>query len=460
MQGLKAIRASYFLFACLVAGCGGGGGGGTSPIPNAIVAIATAPAATAGGAAVAQPTASPAAGSGTTKVSPTATPSASSGAKTTPVATPTPSSGALLAIPTATPLPASVVTLSSAIFQNAQEYTAGFTPYSSISPFNTKVSANPTFLSNSATIVANQFPGGQNTQTIRANEAGIYDYGHPRFIAASTDPVINIKCTEYCGAPDNGGVPATMHVPAVARPAGGSDSHMDVVQPDGTEISMWGVTRPSSNWTAGATLSAANIANCGSITTGTGWLAVGPGPTAAGYCTNAGVVTANELITGQINHALIIIGQCAVGSQYPSENGASTQQCTSGIGPPLGGREWYDVPCATTQASSSLQPWEKAILCALNVYGGYMADNGGGGQYFTGTGAHLEDEEPWYDFDGAGYTSPFAPLAAQGWTSVRVQSYGSAVGTRWIGADPWNPTGVNFPAHIHWLAPCSAQGTC
>jgi hypothetical protein len=373
--------------------------------------------------------------------------------------TATPAGSAVVSVPAVTPAPA-IVAQSVAVLANASDYPLNFTPYNGSSPFNTRVSANPTFLATSAQIVAAQFPNGQNTQTIRANEAGVYDYGHARFIAAGTDPIVSIKCTLYCGAPDNGGIPATIRVPAVARPAGGADSHMDVVQPDGTEISMWGVTKPSSNWVAGLTLTALNIANCGSIVTGTGWLVSGPGPTAAGYCINAGIITAAELIAGQINHAIIITGQCAVGSQYPSENGASTQQCTSGIGPPLGGREWYDVSCATTQASAALRPWEKAILCALNEFGGYMGDNGGGGQYFTGTGAGLEDEEPWYDFDGPNYTSPFAPLAAQGWTTIKVQSYGSQTGTRWVGASPWNPSGVNFPAHIHWLAPCSAQGTC
>jgi hypothetical protein len=450
-------RTSLLLLVSLLAGCGGGGGSSSALPASAATLPAATPVAGSSGVAAASPTASAGATNGTLKTTPTAAPtSTAAGTKASPTAAPTAGSVAAVATPTAAP----VVVQSTAVFVNAADYPLGFTPYNSSSPFNSRVSANPTFLATSAQIVAAQFPNNQNSQTIRANEAGVYDYGHPRFIAAATDPVVSIKCTLYCGAPDNGGIPATIHIPAIARPAGGADSHMDIVQPDGTEITMWGVTKPASNWTAGATLSASNIANCGSIVNGTGWLSVGPGPTAAGYCTNAGIITAAELIAGQINHAIIITGQCAVGAQYPSENGASTQQCTSGIGPPLGGREWYDVPCATTQANTGLQPWEKAILCALNQYGGYMGDNGGGGQYFTGTGAGLEDEEPWYDFDGPNYTSPFAPLAAQGWTTIKVQSYGSQTGTRWVGASPWNPSGVNFAAHIHWLAPCSAQGTC
>jgi hypothetical protein len=434
---LKPMQTLVILLVCALAACSGGGGG-TLPMSSGV----NAPGASA--------------------------PSGPTGAVVAPVAAAAPSaSGAPTGAGGSTPLPGgavnpstgTVVTLSAAI-TNAQDYPISFTPFAPTSPFNSKISAHPTLLASSAAIVSNQFPGGQNSQTIRANEAGVFDYGHPRLVASATDPVVNVHCTLYCGAPDNGGVPATIHIPAVARPAGGQDSHIDVVQPDGTDITMWGVSKPSGNWQSGQTIAALNIANCGSVLTGQGWLPNGPGPTAAGYCTNAGIITAAELIAGQINHAIIITGECAIGAQYPAENGASTQQCSSGVGPPLGGREWYDVPCATTQANGALKPWEKAILCALNVYGGYMGDNGGGGVHFTGTGAGVEDEEPWYDFNGPGYTSPFAPLAAQGWSAAHVQSYGAAVGTRWIGASPWNPSGVDFPNHIHWLAPCSAQGTC
>jgi hypothetical protein len=347
-------------------------------------------------------------------------------------------------------------------FANAQDYPTGFTPYAASSVWRTPISAHPTIASYSAAVVAAQFPGGRNSTPVRANEAGQWDYNHPRYFASAADPLVNVACTQYCGAADNGGVPKQIHIPAQARPAGGGDGHFDVVQPDGTEISMWAATTPSSNWTNGATVHAANVANCGSFASGQGWLASGPGPTAAGYCDDAGIVTAAELVSGQINHALFIIGACAVGSQYPSEYAASTDRCTSGVGPPLGGREWYDVPCATTQADSTLHPWEKAILCALNQYGAFVGDDLGGGSTFVGGVApQMESEEPWYDFYGSNYTSPFAALAYQGWYSFAIANAHPAVnGTRWVGADPWQPADVNFAAHIHWLDPCSARGTC
>ncbi len=345
-------------------------------------------------------------------------------------------------------------------FANAADYTTSFTPYASTSIWRTTVSSNPTIASYSAAVISTQFPNGQNFANVRATEAGQYDYSHPRFFATSSDPVVNLQCTQYCGSSANGGVPAQAYIPAQARPAEGGDGHFDVVQPDGTEISMWAASQPSGNWTNGATVRAGNIANCGSIASGQGWLSSGPGPTAAGFCDDAGVVTAAELSAGQINHALFLIGSCAVGAQYPSQYGATTDRCTSGVGPPLGGREWYDVPCSSTQANGALHPWEKAILCALNQYGAYLGDDGGGGTYYTGgLSISIESEEPWYDYNGAGYTSPFAALASQGWTSIPISSvHGSE--RRWVGADPWQPSGVNFGAHMHWLAPCSAQGSC
>jgi hypothetical protein len=346
-------------------------------------------------------------------------------------------------------------------FANASDYSTNFTPYATNSIWRTPVSANPTIASYSSAVVAAQFPNGRNVSPVRANEAGQWDYNHPRFFASASDPLVNVACTQYCGATDNGGVPLQMHVPAQARPAEGGDGHFDVVQPDGTEVSMWAAGRPSSNWTSGATLYASTIANCGSFGSGQGWLSGGPGPTAAGYCDDAGIVTAAELAAGQINHALFIVAACAVGSQYPTQYGAVTDRCTSGVGPPLGGREWYDVPCSTTQSDGSLHPWEKAILCALNQYGGYLGDDGSGGAYVTGVAPMLESEEPWYDFYGQNYTSPFAPLASQGWYPIVIQNARSgASGTRWVGADPWQPGDVNFPAHIHWLDACSARGTC
>lgn len=427
MNTLRASAGPLLLALLLVGGAGDGASAQTIPV-GSVCTLAAAK------MVCVQPTSAP-------TISPTAPPTAAPTVK-----------------PTTAPAGGYVA--------NANDPPPSWTAYAQASVWNTKIPANPKLASYSAAVVARQFPGGSNPDTARANEAGQYDYAHPRFIATTNDLLLTVKCTQYCAA----GVPARMYVPPKARPAGGGDGHFDVVQPDGTEITAWGCASPDGsyhnyparNWQTGDAVTCGAIVNGGSIATGPGYVQSN-GPTAAGYNTVAGTVTAAELIAGQINHATFIVGACAIGAQYPSEPGASTDPCTSGVGPPLGGREWYDVPCATTQANGALRPWEKAVLCALNTYGAYLGDDYAGGATFTGgLFPQVESEEPWYDFNGGAlYVSPFAALAAQGWSAITIpNAMGALPGTRWFGADPWALTSLNLAQHIHWLDACVTQKTC
>jgi hypothetical protein len=364
-----------------------------------------------------------------------------------PTATPTPA-------PTATPSPtptATAVACAPPAFTNGVPYPTTWTPYNcTTSPFNRPVSANPTIASYSSQIIAIEFGSG-NTQGVRNQEAGQWDYGHAIYYASASDPLVNLSCTQYCNHTDNGGYPTQIRIPAKARPAGGGDAHMAVIQPDGTEIDFWATTQTSTNWVNGSTVTAQAIANCGSFTNGPGYVPNGPAATAGGACLAAGMLRGSELASGHINHALFLVLQCAIGWVFPAFPNAATDNCTSGVGPPLGGRLWYDVPDATTNASTSLQPWEKAILNALHDYGGYLEDDVAGGANVSGVGFLAESTEDTYAF---GQPDPFAAL---GWTGINVAG---SLTVRYIGADPWTPSGVNFAAHMHWLAPCSAQGTC
>ena len=338
---------------------------------------------------------------------------------------------------------------------NGVEYPAGWTPYGCTSSFNARVSTNPQFASYSAASIAGAFANG-NTQPVRGQEAGSYDYGHPVYYATSSDPTVTLQCTQYCNRADNGGYPATIHIPAQARPARGQDAHIAVVQPDGTEVDFWGASQPSGNWGTPryTTISAAAAANCGSFLHGSGWTPTGPAATSAGACLGAGLLRATELLAGSIDHALFMVSACAVGWQFPAFPNATTAQCSSGVGAPLGGRLWYDVADATTNANPNLRPWEKAILNALHDYGGYLGDNIGGGSSQSGLVFLAESGEAAHDF---GLSDPFAALAEQGWNALTVAG---GLALRQVGADPWRPGGVDFLNHLHWLAPCSAQGTC
>jgi hypothetical protein len=338
--------------------------------------------------------------------------------------------------------------------QNGVLYATGWAPFACPgSPWNTRVSVSPTYASYSGAVIATEFANG-NTQPVREEEAGPYDFSHPIYYASTSDPVVSLQCTLYCNTVDNGGYPATMYLPALARPAGGSDAQMAVIQPNGTEIDFWTTTTPSANWTTGATVTAKAIANCGSFTTGSGFLPTGPAATAGGSCLATGYLRANELAAGSIDHALELVSQCAVGWQYPAYPNATTSACTSGTGAPLGGHLWYDVADTTTNANAALQPWEKAILNALHDYGGYLEDDVGGGASPSGIAfLAASGEAPWV----YGHPDPFAMLASQGWYAVTVSG---SFTPRYVGADPWQPAGVNFAAHFHWLDPCAARGSC
>jgi hypothetical protein len=392
--------------------------------------------------------------SATTGLTPTTGPTPTAGP--TPAAGPVAGATAAAVIATSAPVVPAIAAAScgTASLVSGLEYAAGWAPYScTSSPWNQHVSSNPTYASYSSSVIATEFGSG-NTQPVRDQEAGQYDYGHPIYYASGSDPVVTLRCTNYCNHTDNGGYPATAHVPALARPAGGSDAHMTVIQPDGTEIDMWATTTPSGNWTTGSTVTAQAIANCGSFLSGSGFTPTGPAATAGGACLGAGLLRANELLAGSINHALFLITQCAVNWQYPAFANASTDTCTSGQGPALGGRLWYDVADATTNANTALKPWEKAILNALHDYGGYLMDDIGGAANVSGIAFLAESGEESLMF---GQLDPFAALAGQGWSGG---SLSGALQTRWLGADPWHPSGVDFVSHLHWLDPCSARSAC
>jgi hypothetical protein len=318
---------------------------------------------------------------------------------------------------------------------------------------------------------------------VRNQEAGGWDFGHPVYFASASDPLVNITCSGNGGAcdnADNGGYPAQIHIPAQARRAcpgyngfGGASSYCDhhfaVVQPDaagnvgaGPEIDFWGAQNDGSgssgNWQNGDTIAGASVANCGTWSTSTGWYTQMAGPiTAAGSCLGGGLLRADELAAGQINHALQLITPCqgnfsGLVSQFPAAPGSTGGHfCTSNVGPILGAHLWLDYPDSYINGLN-IQPWEKAILRALHDYGGYYIDNSNNVQtYGTGLALQAESGEAYDMFGG---TDPFATLASQGWSAVSVSG---SIKPRWVGSNAWNPAGIDWQGHLHYLAASCAQ---
>jgi hypothetical protein len=358
---------------------------------------------------------------------------------------------------------------------NGVAWPAAFQPYAGSPIWSTAVHASPSYDANSTAIVDAWFPGAGNGYPVRNQEPGPYDYTHPVYFAASTDSAIKVVCSGGgCTTSGANAYATSMQIPAAARPAestsfGAGDSHLAVVQPGGGEsdVYCWNTTSTptcdqppggvSSNWTSGSTMQLAGGADsCGNFFSGSGQLpSTSVGNTTAGAaCEGAGLLSPQQLIAGQINHALFLIANCVSGTEYPVQTYTNIASC-GGNAPKLGARLWYDVPDATTNASTALHPWEKAILDALHDYGGYVMDTYGGA---IGMGVQFvpESEEPAYRF---GQGDQWSGLAAQGWTSATIS--GAPAGyPRWTGANPWQPSGVNLNAHLHVLNVCITEQTC
>jgi hypothetical protein len=210
------------------------------------------------------------------------------------------------------------------------------------------------------------------------------DWAHPTFYAKTTDPLFTLK--PLAGSTVLNGM--QIRIPDAARPAAGGDGHMTVVTPDGWEYDFWQVqSKPK----GGGTLTF----NGGGRTRidGTG---LGSYGTAAGFGNLAGMIRAQELAAGHIDHALFIVLKCTgTGTSfgygvktvsqswdgsyvYPATHPASSCGTTNGNLPPAGARFMLAMSDAQI-AALGVPGWKKTILTALAHYGGYVGDTGGSG---------------------------------------------------------------------------------
>jgi hypothetical protein len=155
------------------------------------------------------------------------------------------------------------------------------------------------------------------------------------------------------------------------------------VEPDGWEYDFWQVkSKPSGGGTMTYT---------GGGRTRIDGDGLHSGATAALFGNLAGMIRAQELAAGHINHALFMVLKCVSTSTsfgfgttrggssafvYPAFHGGAG--CSSGSLPPLGAR--FRLAMSDAQiAALSVPGWKKTILTALAHYGGYVGDTGGGG---------------------------------------------------------------------------------
>lgn len=360
---LRLFLLAASLGVLFFGGCGGGGGG-SQPAANQILPQ--------GGAGPTTPPASTAAPS--SSASPVGTVSAPPGLTDT----------AYAAILNPGPWPS-----------NFRPYCANPAPNaSSPCPWNDPLPDNPQQLyPDSATIVANLF-ASSDAVLFPGNWSLGSDYDHPVYLAASSDPLVTVTCTAYCGVPS-----ATFHIPSLARAAGffqfstSLDCHLGIIEPDGTEWDMY----QACSYSGQSAFSVTALYQ-------TSILGAGQNRATDGAALAAGIPRFDEMQRGLIPHALFASTACVTGSSvYPAT--AQGHLCASGTGPPMGARLQLVLTDAQINALALPEPWEYAILHAMHDYGIYVLDTQGGASPGS-SGATLEfryESQTQYDAYGASY---------------------------------------------------------
>jgi hypothetical protein len=301
---------------------------------------------------------------------------------------------------------------------------ADWRPYGDDSPFNVPIPRGARIHPRSRAIVARILSWGTPAPMVAGTSDSGDDYGHPTYYARSTDPVYRLRPTMGWGRSSIRG--KRIHIPAHARPAGGSDGHMTVVQPNGWEYDFW---RTDAVPPFGGTLRFGWGGRLRIDGSGLGGKA-----TASGFGNLAGIVRAPELAAGRIDHALFLVVRCTsedgafhFGARrprdrtqsafvYPATHGGSRCRSDERDAPPMGAR--LQLAMSDEQIDAlALPTWKAGILRALAHYGGYIGDTGG-----PGFAVQLESSSTYTAFGAA---DPLLGIAAQSGdeTDAGVQEY-------------------------------------
>ena len=310
---------------------------------------------------------------------------------------------------------------------------ASWRPYADDSPFNQELPAKPRLLPNSSKVVARLTANG-GPSDLRAGVADTDgDYQHPTYWSTPSDPVFTVHCTRPYGRCEIEGM--RLRIPDRARPAGGSDAHLTVVdQRSGWEYDLWTV---SSKPRGG-----------GEITIGYGGRTridgdgLGSDATAAHFGNLAGIIRAQELRSGRIDHALFLVADCDSGQfVYPARGrGAPCDDRTDA--PAQGARFQLDMSNAEIRALG-VPRWKRGILRAMARYGMFVGDTGG-----TPWDLEFESGSTYTSF---GYPDPTVAFARQ--QGLRPE--------REDGRYHFDVAkGIDWSRRLRVVDPCVTQRTC
>ena len=266
-------------------------------------------------------------------------------------------------------------------------------PFSSSSPWNTPIAANPAIDPNSAAMITDfSTISGQTTFWIN-----IQNYSVPVYwVDSTTTPMVNVVASLggtgfRGGAADDSvsGGTGSAPIPSGAMPAAGTDMHLAIVdRAVGMEWGMWDAVPPGANWTAGL---AATMDLTGDgvrpPTNNNPWWA-GQGPRACGFSLIAGLITEDDVKSGAIEHALVVAYSNIRSSYYTPP--ASSAQGTTGTAQPTGngilcgGQIQLDPTLDVT--TLGLSSAGLMIAKALQKYGAFVGDYSGSTSLFAEAG--------------------------------------------------------------------------
>ena len=304
-------------------------------------------------------------------------------------------------------------------------------PYADTSPFNTPIPATAPADPRSAAIVSRILGFGAADHLAVGTADTTSDWSHPTYSSKSTDPVFTLRCKEPWGTCATEGM--QIRVPDAARPAGGSDAHLTVVdQASGWEYDMWAV---SSKPRGGGVLEF----GWGGRTRidGDGRNA---GATAAHFGLGAGIIRAQELAAGQINHALFMVINCSSGSYVYPALGSGRACASTSEAPPMGSRLQLNMSAAQIDALA-VPAWKKTILKAMATYGMYFGDTGGGAW-----GIQAESGSTYTSF---GKEDAMVTFARNNGVPTYNGNYVFNI-----------RDGVDWAKYLRLIPPCTTQGTC
>ena len=309
-------------------------------------------------------------------------------------------------------------------------------PYSDNSPFNRPLPPSPRVAADSDRVVARMLGFGPLQHLVAGEAEKKLDYGHPTYWSQPDDPWFTLHCLKPWGTCQLEG--ERIQIPDAAKVPRGPDGHMTVVdQRSGWEYDFWQVrSKPSGggvlafSWGGKTRIDGEGIdvdAN------------------AARFGEMAGLIRAEELEAGYIDHALFLFVDCDSGGYvYPA---SKTGRACSSLGrsdvdaPPMGALFQLDMSDAEIDALDA-PTWRKAIFRAMAHYGMYVGDTGGTWGLKTEGGI---------TYTSFGYEDKYVEFAKKVGVPYEPQA------DRWV-FDVRD--GIDWQSRLRMIDPCEVSDSC